>query len=103
MLRLDLVALRVCEVHGGDDLLVGNNLVVFPGVPELLSVRRSHAAEELSSYTKIHLADRSSKALRPPPLHHVLRIGPRVPDQFAWGIEHSCDRHPPFFANYASS
>src|ERR1700722_17439685 len=93
-LRLDLVSLRVGEVHGGADLLVENNLVVFPRIPELLPIRRSHAAEEFPSNAKIHFANRRSKTLRPPPLHHVLRVCPRLPNQLAWGIENSCNHHP---------
>src|SRR6266850_720915 len=92
--RLNLVSLRVGKVHGGDDLLVQNNLVVFPTIPELLPIRRSHAAEKFSSYAKIHLAKRRSKTLRPPPLHHVFRVCPRLPNQCAWGIKNSSDNHP---------
>src|ERR1700736_1589899 len=97
--RLDLVSLRVRKVHGGNDLLVQNNLVVFNRIPALLPIRRSHAEERFSSNAKIHLANGRSKALRSPPLHHVLRVGPRLPNQFAWGIKNSCDYHPLNFAN----
>src|ERR1022692_3574292 len=97
--RLNLVSLRVGKVHGGNDLLVQNNLVVFTTIPELLPIRRSHAAEKFSSHAKIHLAKRRSKTLRPPPLHHVLRVCPRLPNQLAWGIKNSCDNHPLNFAN----
>jgi hypothetical protein len=62
--RLNLVSLRVGKVHGGNDLLVQNNLVVFTCIPELLAIRRSHAAEKFSSHAKIHLAKRRSKTLR---------------------------------------
>src|SRR6202162_4676569 len=85
--RVDLVSLRVRKIHRGNDLLVRNNLMVFTAMPELLSIRRSRADEIFSSHAKIHLANRRSKTLRPPPLHHVLRVCPRLPDQFAWGIE----------------
>src|ERR1022692_1766917 len=44
--RLNLVSLRVGKVHGGNDLLVQNNLVVFTSIPELLPIRRLHAAEK---------------------------------------------------------
>src|ERR1700726_2435035 len=67
--RLNLVSLRVGKVHGVNDLLVQNNLVVFPSIPELLPIRRSHAAAKFSSYAKIHLAKRRSKTLRP---HHCI-------------------------------
>src|ERR1700737_1309914 len=82
------------EKYGGNDLLVQNNLVVFTSIPELLAIRRSHAAEKFSSHAKIHLAKRRSKTLRPPPLHHIIRVCPRLPNQFAWGIKNSCDNHP---------
>src|SRR6202035_42745 len=85
---------RVGKVHGVNDLLVQNNLVVFPSIPALLPIRRPHAVEKFSSHAKIHLANRRSKTLRPPPLHHVLRVCPRLPDQLAWGIENSCNDHP---------
>src|ERR1019366_3220563 len=94
-----LVSLRVRKVHGGNDLLVQNNLVVFTRIPELLPIGRSHAAEKFSSHSKIHLANRRSKTLRSPPLHHVLRVCPRLPNQLAWGIKNSCDNHPLNFAN----
>src|ERR1700683_3276356 len=97
--RLDLVSLRVGKVHGVNDLFVRNNLVVFPSIPALLPIRRPHAEEKFSSHAKIHLANRRSKTLRPPPLHHVLRVGPRLPHQFAWGIKNSCDNHPLNFVN----
>src|ERR1700749_2666138 len=77
---LNLVSLRVGKVHGGNDLFQGNNLMVFTAMPELLSIRRSRADEIFSSHAKIHLATRRSKTLRPPPLHHVLRVGPRLPN-----------------------
>src|SRR6202035_3155310 len=67
--RLNLVSLRVGKVHGGNDLLVQNDLVVFPSIPELLPIRRSQAAAKFSSYAKIHLAKRRSKPLRP---HHCI-------------------------------
>src|SRR5579871_4065184 len=92
--RINLVSLRVRKVHQGNDLLVRNNLVVFNRIPELLPIRRLHAAEKFSSHTKIHLANRRSKTFRSPPLHHVLRVCPRLPNQFAWGIKNSCDNHP---------
>src|SRR5215472_11012431 len=41
--RLNLVSLGVGKVHGGDDLLVQNNLMVFTAIPELLPIGRSHA------------------------------------------------------------
>src|ERR1019366_1807460 len=94
LLRLNLFSLRVGKVHGGNDLLVQNNLVVFASIPELLPIRRSHAAAKFSSHTKINLAKWRSKTLRPPPLHHVFRVCPRLPNQFAWGIKNSCDNHP---------
>src|SRR5205807_5867537 len=87
------------KVHGGNDLLVQNNLVVFTSIPELLPIRRLHAAEKFSSNAKIHLTNRRSKAIRSPPLHHVLRVCPRLPNQLAWGIKNSCDNHPLNFAN----
>src|SRR5579863_1606726 len=40
--RLNPVSLGVGKVHGGNDLLVQNNLVVFTTIPELLAIRRSH-------------------------------------------------------------
>src|SRR5207253_10622537 len=92
--RLNLVSLRVGKVHGGNDLFVQNDLVVFTSIPELLAIRRSHAAEKFSSHAKIHPTKRRSKTLRAPPLHHIFRVRPRLPNQFAWGIEDSCDNHP---------
>src|ERR1022692_4251301 len=89
-----LVSLRVGKVHGGNDLLVQHNLVVFTRIPELLPIRRPHAAEKFSSHAKIHLANRRSKTLRPPPLHHVLWVCPRLPHQLAWSIKNSCNDHP---------
>src|ERR1700685_594706 len=97
--RLNLVSLRVGKVHGVNDLLVRNNLVVFPSIPALLPIRRPHAEEKFSSHTKIHLANRRSKTLRPPPLHHVLRVGPRLPNQGAWSVKNSSDHHPLFLVN----
>src|ERR1700730_16690091 len=94
LLRLNLVSLRVGKVHGVNDLLVQNNLVVFPGIPALLPIRRSHAPEKFSSYAKIDLAKRRSKTLRPPPLHHIFRVCPRLPNQCAWGVKNSSDNHP---------
>src|SRR5215467_9054119 len=92
--RINLVSLRIRKVHQGNDLLVRNNLVVFNRIPELLPIRCFRAAEKFSSHAKIHLARRRSKALRPPPLHHVLRVCPRLPNQFAWSIKDSCNNHP---------
>src|ERR1700686_5874360 len=89
--RLNLVSLRVGKVHGVNDLFVQNNLVVFPTIPELLPIRRSHAAEKFSSHAKIHLAKRRSKTLRPPPLHHVFRDCPPLPNQCAGGFKNSTD------------
>src|SRR5580704_7002260 len=97
--RLNLVSLRVGKVHGGNDLFVRNNLVVFTGIPELLAIRSSHAAEKFSSHAKIHLAKRRDKTLRAPPLHYILRVRPRLPNQFAWGIENSRDNHTLCLAN----
>src|ERR1041384_3577638 len=99
VLRLNLVSLRVGKVHGGNDLLVQNNLVVFPSIPELLPIRRFHATKKFSSHAKIHLAKRRSKTLRPPPLHHIFRVCPRLPNQCAWGIKNSGDNHPLFLVN----
>src|SRR6476469_7467642 len=92
--RMNLVPLRIRKVHGGNDLLVQNNLVVFNRIPALLPIRRSLATEKFSSHAKIHLTNRRSKALRSPPLHYVLRVCPRLPNQLAWGIKNSCDNHP---------
>src|SRR5258708_8958975 len=92
--RLNLVSLRVGKVHGGDDLLVRNNLMVFPTIPELLPIRRSHAAEKFSSHAKVHLANRRGKTLRPPPLHHIFRVFPPLPNQFAWCTKNSVANHP---------
>src|SRR5579862_768185 len=97
--RLNLISLRVRKVHQGNDLLVRNNLVVFNRIPELLPIRRLHAAEEFSSNPKIHLANGRGKALRSPPLHHILRVCPRLPNQLAWGIKNSRDNHPLNFAS----
>src|SRR5712692_7190418 len=36
--RLNFVSLRVGKVHGVNDLLVQNNLVVFPTIPALLPI-----------------------------------------------------------------
>src|SRR5580692_2964269 len=47
--RINLVSLRVRKVHGGNDLFLGNNLVVFNRIPELLPIRRLHAAERFRS------------------------------------------------------
>src|SRR5437588_2012744 len=82
---INLVSLRVGKVHQGNDLLVRNNLVVFNRIPELLPIWRSHAAEKFSSHAKIHLANRRSKTLRPPPLHYIFWVCPRLPNQFTWG------------------
>src|SRR5258708_12311044 len=95
--RLNLVSLRVSKVHRVDNLLVQNNLVVFTSIPELLPIRRLHAAEKFSSNAKIHLTNRRSKALRSPPLHHVLRVCPRLPNQLSSSIKTSCATHPPNF------
>src|SRR5512135_2083105 len=92
--RINLVSLPVGKVHQGNDLLVRNNLVVFNRIPELLPIRRLHAAEEFSSNAKIHLANGRSKTLRSPPLHHVLRVCPRLPNQLARGVKNSCHNHP---------
>src|ERR1700677_3352142 len=97
--RVDLVSLRVGKVHGGNDLLVQNNLVVFDRIPELLPIRRLHTAEKFSPHAKIHPTNRRSKALWSPPLHYVLRVCPRLPNQLAWGIKTSCNDHPLNFAN----
>src|SRR5580658_1338811 len=94
LLRLNLVSLRVGKVHGVNDLLVQNNLMVFTSIPALLPIRHSHAVKKFSSYAKINLASGAAKAFRPPPLHHVLRVCPRLPDQLAWGIKNSCNDHP---------
>src|SRR6202021_1158278 len=99
LLRLNLVSLRVGKVHRVNDLLVQNNLVVFPGIPALLPIRRSHAPEKFSSYAKIDLAKRRSKTLRPPPLHHIFRVCPRLPNQCAWGVKNSSDNHPLFLVS----
>src|SRR5271155_3761537 len=63
-------------------------------MPELLSIRHSRADEKFSSHAKINLASGAAKAFRPPPLHHVFRVGPRLPHQLAWGIKNSCNDHP---------
>src|SRR5450631_2853489 len=97
--RVNPVSLRVRKVHQGNDFLVRNNLVVFHRIPEFLPIRRLHAAEKFSSNAKIHLTSRRSKALRSPPLHYVLRVCPRLPNQLAWGIKNSCNDHPLNFAN----
>src|SRR5271156_7101399 len=96
---LNLVSLGVGKVHGVNDLLVQNNLVVFPTIPELLPIRRFHAAEKFSSHAKINLAKRRGKTLRPPPLHHILRVCPRLPNQCAWSVKNSSDHHPLFLVN----
>src|ERR1700733_232723 len=90
---INLVSLRVRKVHQGNDLLVRNNLVVFNPIPELLPIRRLRAAEKFSPNAKIHLANGRSEAFRPPPLLHILRVCPRLPNYFAWGIKNSCDHH----------
>src|SRR5579862_712696 len=91
---VDFVSLGVGKVQREDDLLVQNNLVVFTTIPALLPIRRSHAAEKFSSDPKIYRAERRCKSLRPPPLHQVFRVCPRLPNQFAWSVENSCDHHP---------
>src|SRR6185312_1510098 len=98
--RLNLVSLHVGKVHGRNDLLVRNNLVVLNRIPELLTIRRLHAAERFPPHANIHLASGRGKALRSPPLLHVLLLGPRLPDQFAWGIENPCNNHPLNFVNH---
>src|SRR5262249_38901963 len=55
---LDLVSLRVSKVHRVNDLLVRNDLVVFPTIPELVAIRRFHAAKKLATDAKIDLAER---------------------------------------------
>src|SRR6185437_5957376 len=91
---VNLVSFRVRKVHGGNDLLVRNNLMVFNSIPALKPIRRLHADERFPSHTKIHFTNGRGKALRSPPLHHVLRVCPRLPNQLAWGIKNSCDNHP---------
>src|SRR5579871_1525670 len=93
-LKLDSVPIRVGKVHRRNDLLVRNNLMIFTTIPALLPIRSSHAKQELPSHAKIYLANGRSKSLRPPPLHHILRICPSLPDQFARGIKNSGDNHP---------
>src|SRR5258708_28675872 len=92
--RVNLIPLLVGKVHGVNDLLVRNNLVVFPAIPALLPIRRFHAAEKFSSHAKINLANRRGKTLRTPPLHHILRVCPRLPNQCAWSVKNSSDHHP---------
>src|SRR5215469_10679631 len=79
-LRLNPVSLRVGKVHRRNDLLVRNNLMVFTTIPALLPIRCSHAKQKFPSHAKIYLANGRSKALRSPPLHHVLRVCPRLPN-----------------------
>src|ERR1700720_5060072 len=75
-------------------------LILFIALPEAKdNADRSHAAEKFSSHAKIHLAKRRGKTLRAPPLHYILRVRPRLPNQFAWGIENSRDNHPLCLAN----
>src|SRR5215472_5969712 len=68
--------------------------MVFTAIPELLSIRRSRAVQKFSSHAKVNLARSRSTTLRPPPLLHILRVCPRLPNQFAWGIKNSCHNHP---------
>src|SRR5579885_1486798 len=64
--------------------------MVFAGIPALkLPIQRFHAAEKFSSHAKIYLAGGAVKILWSPPLHHVFRVCPRLPNQFAWGIKYS--------------
>ena len=53
---VDLVSIRVGKVHGGDDLLMQNNLMVFTTIPELPPIWPSHAAEKFPSDPKISVA-----------------------------------------------
>src|SRR5215468_835563 len=92
--RINLVPLRVGKVHGGNDLLVQNNLEVFTAIPEFLAVRHSSANEKFPSHAKIHLAKRRSTAIGAPPLHYIFRVCPRLPNQFAWGIKNPGNNHP---------
>ena len=80
MRGLNLVSLGVGKVHGGYDLLVRNNLVVFTTIPELMPIRPSHTAQKFSSHAKIYFAERRGKTLRPLPLHNIFRVCPRLPN-----------------------
>src|SRR5579872_1751896 len=93
-LKLNPVSARVGKVHRGNDLLVRNNLMIFTTIPTLLPIWCSHAKQEFPSHAKIYFANGRSKALWSPPLHHIFRICPSLPDQFARGIENSGDNHP---------
>jgi len=89
---------RVGKVHGVNDLLVQNNLVVSPPF-QPPAHRRFHAAEKFSSTAKIILQNGAVKNPSAPPLHHILRVCPRLPNQCAWCVKNSSDHHPLFSFN----
>jgi hypothetical protein len=93
--RVNLVFPSGSEKHMEETIFSCRTISWYsPPFQKLLPIRRSHAAEKFSTHAKIHFAKRRSKTLRPPPLHHIFRICPRLPNQFEWGIKSSCDNHP---------
>ncbi len=89
----DLVALGVGKVHGGDDLLVRDDLVVLAGVEEILPVGGAHADEEFPVDAEVDVADWAGETDWPPPLAYEVRVGPGLPEQFWRSVESSCDGH----------
>ena len=59
------------------------------------AVRPVHRVPPNTARPHIRLMNRSRKSERPPPLHHLLRVPPRLPNQFPRRMHHPCDHNLP--------
>src|SRR5215218_9125047 len=91
MRRRDYVAFGIREGIGEDDPLGHHDLAKYALGPDLAALGRSHAVVRDAARAEIDLAERRREALRTPPAHEVLRLGPRLEHELARSVEHARD------------
>src|SRR5215207_1711351 len=92
--RCKFIAIFVGKMEGVFDPLMRQDLGVCPCVVHILAavfLGRAHTDERCSTFAKVHLGQRASKAGRPPPLPHILRVAPSLPYLLNRCIKDACN------------
>src|SRR5450755_256986 len=85
--RIDRISVFVGQVVDVFDPLHELDFFVLPGAVVVSVFWRAHADERCCAFTKIHFGKWRCKALWPPPLHDVLRVGPGFPYLLDRGVK----------------
>jgi len=82
----------ILPMEGVDEFFRGLDLAVLAALPEILAgLDAAQAGSPFAADLELTFTVNDGMAARTAPLEHLLRIGPRLPDELARRIEHALD------------